>query len=200
MSIFKTHPGEVAKAIRDHRYDLTEDGGIYLPRSKVFIGGAGTCVDMRDGHTQSVSANVLLLEGLTHMLNSSMPPAGGYPQTAQWYYAPFKNDFTPDGSETAASLPATAGEFTAYTNATRLPLTITAAAALPTAGSTANTQLTFNAGGPYDIYGFSIVSAQAKSAVTGKGLACVRLASPRLGFLGGDNVAFGYQISAADAG
>lgn len=200
MSILNTHRGEVAKAIRNQRFELTDDGGIYLPRAKVFVGGALTFVDHRDGHAQSIDCNKLTLEGLTHLLNSLMPPTGGYAQTAQWYYAPFKNDFTPDGSETAASLPAAAGEFTAYTSATRLPVTIATAATTPVAGSTTNATLVFSTGGPYSIYGASIVSAQAKSATTGKSLACVRLDNPRLGFNGGDSISLGYQLTAADAG
>ncbi len=200
MSIFKSHPGEVAKAISTHRYDRTEDGRVYMPHAKVFLGGALILIDNRDNHFQSIEANTLCLEGLVAWGNTFFVPDGGYPAPSALYFMPFKNDFTPDGTETAASLPAAAGEFTAYTSNTRLKLPIATAATTPVFGTTSNATLVFSAGGPYDIYGSAIVTAQAKGATTGKAAACIRLASPRLGFNGGDSIALGYQCTAADAG
>lgn len=200
MSILNTHRGEVAQAIRNNRFELAEDGRVYLPRAKVFLGGALTVVDGRDGHAQSIDANMLTLEGLTDIGNTYFVPDGGYPQKAALYYMPYKNEYTPDGSEKGSTIAAAAGEFTAYTSTTRLKMTIAAAATTPVFGSTANSTLVFSAGGPYDIHGLAIVTAQAKGATTGKCVAVIPLASPRLGFLGGDNIGFGYQLTAADAG
>lgn len=200
MSILETHRGEVAQAVRNHRYDITEDGRLYLARSKVFIGGALTFTDLRDNHFQSIEANTFTLEGLTMWGNLMFVPDGGYPQPSALYYMPFKNDYHPDGTETGATVAAMAGEFTNYTSATRMKLTIATAATSPVFGSTANSILTFSAGGPYNIYGSAIVSAQAKGATTGKCPAIVRLDNPRLGFVGGDSIALGYQCTASDAG
>lgn len=200
--ILRRHPNEVSQAIRQHRYEMS-DKGIYLPGSRVFLGGALKCTDYRDNSEQfvSIDANTLLTQGLVHALNVIFPPTGGYAQITQWYIAPFSNDYTPDASLTAATFTATAGEFTAYTSSTRLALTIAAAATTATTGNTGDEAiLTLNSGGPYDIYGGCIISASAKSATTGKAMAAVRLENPRIDLSGGDRLGLEYVITASDAG
>lgn len=201
MSILQSHPGEVARALRNHHYELA-DGGILLPESKTFFGGALQVRDYRNGSTQrqAIDSNRMLLEGLTHILNTTLVPAGGYAQITNWYFAPYSNDYTPTNDLTAATFAATAGEFTNYTSATRLALTIATAATTPVAGSTSDSLLIFNAGGPFNIYGAGVFSASAKSATVGKGLAAIRLAAPMIGMPGGSKLGFSYQLSAADAG
>lgn len=201
-SILTTHRGEVARALRTHAYEKS-DGGILLRDSRVFLGGALKLHDHRDDSIamQSIDHNDLMTEGLVHALNCLLPPTGGYPQIPQWYIAPFSGDHTPDPSVTAATMPEAATEFTAYTNATRYPLTIAAAATTPSTGNSANVPLlVFSAGGPYDIYGAYLVSNANKGSTLGKALAGIRLATPKLGFVGGEKLGMEYVITAADAG
>lgn len=201
-NILQTHPGEVADAIRRHRYEMS-DSGILLNDAKVFLGGALKCTDYRDMSSQlmAIDANTLLTQGLVHNLNVCFPPTGGYAQITNWYIAPFEGDYTPDAGLTAADFPAVANEFEAYANATRHALTIAAAATTPSTGNTANQALlVFNAGGPYNIYGAAIVSNAAKGSVLGKAFACVRLDNPKLGMVGGEKLGLEYVITAADAG
>lgn len=201
--ILNTHRGEVAAALRKHRYEVS-DSGILLRDSRVFLGGALKTHDYRDGTNQyaGIDANTLLIEGLVHALNVLMPPQGGYAQITQWYIAPFSGNYEPDNTLTAATFPATATEFTKYTLGTRLPLTVAAAATTPSTGNTGNeAQMVLNSDdGPYNIYGAAIVSSSAKSAVSGKGLAAIRLGNPKLGMEGGEKLGFEYVLTAADAG
>lgn len=200
-NILQSHPGEVAKAIRNHRYDLA-DNGLFLPGSKVFLGGAMQVRNYEDDSVQSmrVDSNTLLLEGIIHALNNIFVPTGGYSQVLQWYFAPYKNDYTPTNDLTAATFAATAGEFTQYNGANRLPLVVATATTTPVTGSTADSVLIFNSGGPFSVYGSGIMSAQAKNAITGKGFACVRMDAPMLGMPGGSKLGFSYQLTGADAG
>lgn len=196
---FNRFGGEAARAIRQHRYEVN-DSGLLLPSMGVFLGGALKVHDYRDGSDQvmAIDANTLLTEGLTHILNVNFPPTAGYAQIAQWYVAPYSNDYTPDATLKAATFPTTAGEFTAYTNATRKPLTIAAAATSPSTGNTGNeAQIQMNAtGGPFNIYGAAILSQSAKSSIGGVAFAAVRLASPRLNIAINDKLGFEYVITA----
>lgn len=203
MIDIKNHHGEIARAIRNKRFERTDDGRILIASAGLFIGGALKVKDYRDGSDQlaAIDANMLLDEGINHILNVTLPPAGGYAQITQWYFAPFSGNYTPDPTHDASELPTASTEFTAYTSTTRLPLNIQNLATAKTTGNTGNeVQLIFNAGGPYHIYGCNIVSASAKGSTTGKALASVRLASPKLGLTGGEKIGLEYVLSAADAG
>lgn len=197
------HKAELALAIRNHKYEMSERGLHLTGGSRIFIGGALKFTDYRDSSSElaAIDANTLLKQGLSHILNVTMPPAGGYAQVSQWYFAPFSGNYTPNVDHTAALLPAASTEFTAYTSSTRLPVTIATATSTGTTGNTGNeVQIVFNTGGPYNIYGSHIVSASAKSSTSGVALASARLASPKLGFTGGEKVGMEYVLSATDAG
>lgn len=200
-NILQRHPGEVARALRQHRFEQA-DNGFYLPGAHVFLGGSLKVHDYRDDSEQfvDINANTLLTQGLVHALNMVFPPSGGYGSpVSQWYIAPFSGDYTPTADLTAATFPDVATEFTAYTSATRLALTIAAAATTPSTGNTGNeAQLVLNGAG--NIYGATIVSASAKSAITGVAMAAVRLASPKLAMASGEKLGMEYVITAADAG
>lgn len=202
QDLWRTHADEIARELRRHRYERSHEG-LLLTRMGVFVGGAMKVRDYRDGHQQSVAidANTLLNEGLNHLLNVGFPPTGGYAQITQWYLAPFKGNYAPDPTLTAAQFPVAADEFTAYTATTRPALVIPR---LATAQSTGNTgseaRITLAAGGPYNLYGCIIVSSSAKGATTGIGMAAVRFDHPRLNMAGGDQLGVEYVFTATDAG
>lgn len=199
-TMIQSHPGEIASAIRRHRFERTESG-IYLTDSRVFVGGALRVRDFKDfEELHAIDANTLLTQGLTHAANSLFVPTGGYAQITAWYVAPYSGDYTPDAGLTAATFKDTATEFIAYTATTRLALVFPAAATTPVASSN-EVQMTFNAsGGPFDVYGAALLSASAKSATTGKGFAAIRMDNPRLGMANSDKLGFQYVFTATDAG
>ena len=199
-NILQRHPGEVARALRQHRFEKA-DNGLYLPGAKVFFGGSLKVHDYRDDSEQfiDIDANILLTEGLVHALNMVFPPSGGYGSAvSQWYIAPFSGDYTPTADLTAATFPDTATEFEDYTSATRLALTIAAAGTTASTGNTGNEALlVLNGAG--NIYGAAIVSVATKGATTGKAMAAVRLDSPKLAMSSGEKLGMEYIITAADA-
>ncbi|MGO1073575.1 hypothetical protein [Lysobacter sp. CA199] len=202
QNLWRTHADEIARELRRHRYERS-DQGLLLTHMGVFVGGAMKVRDYRDGHYQSIAidANTLLNEGLNHLLNVAYPPTGGYPQITQWYLAPFKGNYTPDPTLTAAQFPAAADEFTAYTATTRPAWVIPRAASAQSTGNTGNEALfVLAAGGPYNLYGCLIVSSSAKGSTTGVGTAAVRFDHPRLNMAGGDKLGIEYVLTATDAG
>lgn len=201
MNVLHTHGAEIARNLRQHRYDRTENG-ILIPSMGVVIGGA---LRIRgDGgldETHAIDANLLVDEGLNHILNVTMPPSGGYAQITQWYIAPFAGNYTPTATLTAANFASTATEFTGYTATNRPALNVAAATSTKSTGNTGDEALfTMAAGGPYNIYGFAIVSASAKSSTSGRMLAAVRMDTPMLGLAAGYKAGAEYVLSAADAG
>lgn len=200
--LLRTHAEEIARELRSHRYERSDDG-LLLTRMGVFLGGAMKVRDYRSGHQQciAIDANTLLDEGLNHLLNVGFPPTGGYPQITQWYLAPFKGNYTPDPTLTAAQFPVVADEFTAYTATTRPAWVIPRLASAKSTGNTGNEALlVLAAGGPYNLYGCLIVSSSAKGSTTGTGMAAVRFDHPRLNMAGGDKLGIEYVLTATDAG
>ena len=189
---------EAARAIRNHNYDVT-DQGVYFPKARVSIGGV-----LRHTHTGAsgaedvaVDPNLLVNEGLNYLLNAAL---GGASPVAAFYIAPFSGNVTPAASWTGANFAANATEFTAYSNGTRLPWTTapSTAQSIGNSAAVAASTATFNAGGPYNVYGVGLLQASAKGATTGVLVAAVRFASPRLNMVAGDKLAFEYVLSATD--
>lgn len=200
-SIFQTHRGEIARALHTHAYERA-DTGILIPSMGVFIGGAiQSTVHAGDELVErQISPNLLTHEGLNHVLNAVLVPTGGYAPITQWYIAPFSGNYTPDPSVKAATFPQAATEFTAYTAGQRPALTVNAAATAQSTGNTgAEAQFVMNAGGPYNIRGYAVLSSANKSATTGKALAVIALEHPHLNLMGGYKVGAEYVLTAADA-
>ena len=192
--------GEAARAIRSHAFERTEDGGIYFPKAKVAVGGVLRHVytDRNGVEDVAVDPNLLVNEGLNYILNAAL---GGQSQVAAFYIAPFSGNVTPTAGWTGANFAASATEFTAYTNSTRLPWTTvpSTAKAIGNSAALAAATATFSAGGPYNLYGIGLTQASAKSANTGVLVAAVRFGTPRLNMAAGDKLGFEYVLSAADA-
>lgn len=195
------HRAELARRIRAHKYEVSENG-LHVPQMGVSIGGAMKVKDYRDGSVETIDidANLLTTEGLTHLVNVLLPPTGGYAQITAWYVAPFSGNYNPVNTVTAATFTAAATEFTHYSNATRMALTIPTAATTPSTGNTGNEALmTINAAGPFNIYGAGVISASAKSSTGGKLLAAVRLDNPKMAMVSGEKLGWEYVFTATDA-
>ena len=203
FSNFSKHAGEVFHRMTRRQYDITDDGSIYLGAMHATVGGAmGTSHRPVGGEfgPWQIAHNKLPTEGLIQLVGAGV---GVLPQITQFYIAPYSGNVTPASSWTGANFAANATEFTAYDAATRLPWTITAPTTTPTVdngAAIAAATLTFAAGGPYNLYGAAVLQSAAKSAVTGKILMCLRFPNPRLNMGAGDDLAFHYGLTLADAG
>lgn len=118
--------------------------------------------------------NLMPVEGINYILTASL--LGG-PQTAQWYLAPYEGAYTPQSTDTAATLPAAATESTAYAGATRPLLALGAASAGVVDNSASRAELTFSA--TKTIHGVFVTSNPAKGGTSGVVPSAVRFASPK---------------------
>lgn len=201
---------EAARAIRNFKYELTDDGRVYLSASRTLMGGVfrhalapAGIVDYNGNPIfgpWAIDPNRMVTEGLIHILNTSL---GGQSQISQYYLAPFSGNVTPAADWKGSTFTSQATEFTAYTAPSRLPWTTTPATAVASLGNSAallDSTIEFNPGGPYNLYGLGLVAAQNKSGTTGPLVAATRFANPRTNMSGGDKLALEYVVNAKDEG
>jgi len=117
---------------------------------------------------------VFPIEGRNHMLGVTLHGEAAFPT---WYIALFEGDYTPTDGLTAATFPGLATECTAYAESTRREFVESAPVGGASDNSASLAQFTMTAA--KRIYGFAILSASAKGALTGKVLCAQRLASPK---------------------
>lgn len=150
---------ELKDALKRGGCERTEEG-VYFPAARVLARGVFSYG--KRGEEPILSENLLVDEGLTHMLASAL---GGATQLPSWYIAIFGGNVTPLGSWDAATFAATATELTAYNETTRVPWTPTTAAANVISSFTA--KATFTANATITVRGAALLSASAKSTTTG---------------------------------
>lgn len=132
---------------------------------------------VKDGQVidSEVVDNLIPVEGINHILNVVMN--AGSPVTT-WYLGLYEGNYTPQTTDTAATLPAAATECTAYSNATRWAL-ITGSAAAGVVDNSANkTEFTFTA--DKTVYGGFISSVSGKGATSGVLVSVVKFASAKV--------------------
>ena len=169
--------------------------GLLVPvKPKLVIGGhfcgklfrEGKLIDAFEVH------NLIVNQGLDHILNTEFLSTA---QITAWYMAPFTNNYTPVGTDTATSIVSNAGETNAYSGSTRQPYTATEATQQVTnAASPAN--FTFTSA--LTIYGAFLASASAMMATTGVLFAAAQFATPKVVAVG-DQLLLTYAFGAASS-
>jgi hypothetical protein len=191
---------DARRALRNNRHELAEDGAIFIPGARAFIGGAFAHAYAPPGEGFGPKTfekpNRVVNEGLNRLLNL----LGGHASSGPLYVAPFGGNATPAANWTGATWAGLATEFTAYAESTRLPWTTVASTAqqLTNAAALAAATLTFNTGGPYTIRGAALVGASAKGATTDILVAAARFGADLTGMTGGGKLALEYGLSALD--
>lgn len=186
---------EVARHIRNSNYEPTQYG-IYVPKAHLNVGGHFLHdVIHADGSREGwrVDTNLVVNEGLNHLLDVVL---GGGTQVDPWYIGIFEGNYTPIAGDSASDIAANSTESTAYDEATRVEYQPAAAASQSITNSANTADFTINA--TKTMYGAFIVSASAKSAVTGTLLAASRFSASR-SVIATDVLSLIYQFDAADA-
>ena len=191
---------DAMRALRTNRHEIADDGAIYVPGARAFIGGAFAHRYAAPGEGFGPKVierpNRVVGEGLNLLLNL----LGGHASAGSLYLAAFTGNVTPASTWTGANWVSNATEFTAYTASTRLPWTTEAATAqqLTNAAELADATMTLSTGGPYTIRGAALASASAKSATTGLLIAAARFGADLSGLAAGGKLALEYSLSALD--
>lgn len=185
---------ELARALRNHHYEPADDGRLLLPRQRIYIGGS--FLSDVNGADRRVTPNLYVAEGRTDLLSVYFKQTSG---PTGYYIAPFAGNVDPDDTLTAANFAARQTEFTAYNEATRVTWTPGAISTPQVDNSGALATFTITSDGA-TVWGFALLTAQTKSATTGKLIACTKDATARDNLRAGDKLNVQYAIVATDAG
>lgn len=188
------HPALLAE-IRNRKFERTEAGGLYLPKSKTFVKGMFGNQVRHAGNLSPIewSDNIIVNQGLDHFLNVYYHADA---QVTAWFIAPFEGNYTPVAGDTASNITANSTENTTYNEATRVAYVEAAASSQSITNAASKATFTMNA--TKTIYGAFLISASAKSAATGFLSAASRFAASRA-VVNTDQLLVTYTITAADA-
>lgn len=197
MSInLKKNAREIGRHLRNRKWEQTP-GGILIDRGGMNALMNGAFIDTLNGEDPQLSPNLVVDQGLIHVLNTVF---AGTAQVTQWYIGLFSGNVTPQPNWTAANVVANATELTGYAPSTRPGFTVApvSAPSLGNAGSEAN--FAFDASGPYTARGAFLISVSNKGSTTGVLMAATRFAADRAGLNSPDELGVRYVLTAADAG
>ena len=153
---------EFARALRNFRYEKTEDGSIYFPVQDAKFGGIFTAI-LPDG-SQVPGKNTVTLPWLNNLLDTYFNAASA---PAAVYIAPFVNNTVPTSALTAGTFAGTQGEYTGYTEGARPQWVSDGAAASQLVGNSA-APATFTIGASATtIRGAGLISVPAKGSTSG---------------------------------
>lgn len=187
------HRGEFARALRNKQFELTERGLLFPKQGAIEIVPMGHMESWLNGGDHAVDSNVVPTAARTWAAQLIM---GSGTVVNPWYVSLFSGNVTPQPTLTAANYVASMTEFTGYSEATRVTYVegTAAAGAIDNDASRAEFTITDAA----TLYGGALLSAQAKSAVTGEILACASFAASRA-VQAGDTLQVKYTFSLTSA-
>lgn len=190
-ALLRQHGSEFARALRNHRYELTPDGGIYFNESKSLFKGAFR-TRLNDGPEQ-IDSNIMLFTGLDDILKVYFKNSS---QRTAFYVAPFSGNVDPAQTLTAATFPATQTEFINYTQSARPTWASDAEASQAVANAAVPALFTCDTGGG-TVWGAALSTVATKSSTSGLMVCCAKFAAART-LLAGDKLSIEYAIAAAD--
>mgnify|MGYP001812387638 CR=1 FL=1 len=159
------------------------------------IGGVFNVEHIRDGKVIDswTSKNIVVNEGLDYIVDTAVVNGT---QVATWYCGLFKGNYTPDGTETGATIATDSTEATEYDELVRQTYVPAAVTSQSTTNSANKATFTISTGG-VTVYGAFLAQDSAKSGTTGKALCISRFPGSRV-LLAADELLVTYTITASD--
>ncbi|MEB8380685.1 hypothetical protein NYW84_06365 [Acinetobacter junii] len=183
---------EIGKAIAKEHYDITENG-IVFPSLDVLA--KGEYFDRVNGGEWSRTPNLVVTEGLAHILNTAL---GTKAKTPNYYLALFSGAAAPAANWTAANFTSVASEIVSmtegYTNATRPVWTPTEATGNSIDNMTSAASVTIATASTLNVTGAAMLSNPTKGGTTGVLVSATKYATART-FQSGDIYEVGYRLS-----
>lgn len=183
---------ELASALRNEAFDLTDEG-LYFPKQGVLA--SGEYFDRINGGAWGHSKNLIVTEGLAHILNVAL---GATAKPAGYYLALFSGAAAPAANWTAASFAATAGEIVSltegYTAATRPVWTPAATSTGSIDNLAAVASLTIATAGTLNVTGAAMLTNSTRGGTTGALISATKYAAART-FQNGDTYDVGYRLN-----
>lgn len=189
---------ELNRAVANHRFEQTEDGGIFVPRAGLRLQGF---FDLAvNDESPEVFPNMIVGQYLQSALEQLF---GSTSKIGTYYLAPYAGNVSPATGWTAANFTSNSTEFTNYDETERqewVTGAVTEAAGVYSIGNAASkAQFTIGAGGQTTIWGAGLLSTAAKSSTAGVLVAASKAASARDSLVDGDVITLGYTLTLTDA-
>ena len=183
---------ELAADLRAERFDQTPEG-VYFPRQSILA--IGEYFDRVNGGEWSRSPNLVVNEGLAHILNVAL---GATAKPAGYFLALFNGAASPQANWTAAGFAAVAGEIVSmtegYTSPTRPAWTPSAATVNSIDNMAAVASVTIAATSQINVTGAAMLTSGVRGGTTGVLVSASRYAAERT-FQNGDTYDIGYRVS-----
>ena len=171
------HSREFAAALRNHQYEVS-DAGIHFPKQKVMASGLYT--HSVNGMDEREDSNIVVTEGLTHMLDVVLHGVTALPT---WYFGLFSANVTPVNTWTAANFTANATEITSNTAGYSETVRQTFVEAAAAAGSINNTAskaaFTIATATSITVWGAGLLSSNVKGGTTGTLMSAAKFSDAR---------------------
>jgi hypothetical protein len=184
------HHRELAGALRDDRFDVSE-GGVVLMGA---VRAQGVFDEYVNGVLVASHTNRVVDQGFVDILNTYFHTTN---KKAGFYVALFAGAVTPAANWTAASFPATASEITSgsegYTQSTRPVFTVAAAATPQIDNYASKAAFTIATASTLNVNGAAILSEPTKGSTSGVLVAAARYANTRQ-LQNGDSYEVGYRF------
>lgn len=179
----------IADALAAGQYETTPEG-VYFPTENTLAQGVFSVA--KRGEPIEYSQNLVVNEGLNYILKAAVGETAGI---ANWYIALFTGDVSVVATWTAATFTATSTEWTSYDEAARQVWTKSLVASAGSDSYSNKASFTSSAD-TQTVRGAALLSASAKSAVSGILLASSRFSSDKFLDTGEIlDVGYGLQLS-----
>ena len=180
----------ILESLKAGNYEKTPEG-VYFPTESALAQGVFSVA--KRGEPEEFSQNLVVNQGLDYILSAAVGATAGI---SNWYIALFTGDVTVVATWTAATFTATATEWTAYDEAARPAWSPGAVASAGIDSFSSKASFTSSSDAQV-VRGAAMLSASAKSAVSGTLLASSRLSSDKTLDTGEIlDVGYGLQLSA----
>ena len=171
------HAREFLGALRQYKYEKSDDGGVFFPRQKTIVSGIFS--HRVRGGEWSHDPNLDTTEGLNFILDNFVSSHAAIPL----YLAPYAGAISPTLLWTASNFASTASEIVSgaegYSEGTR-QLWVSAAATAQTKDNYASVAVfTIVTATALAVNGAGLLTASAKGATTGALISAVRFAAAR---------------------
>ncbi|MHA3112884.1 phage tail fiber protein [Acinetobacter sp. ANC 4193] len=181
---------ELQRSLDREQYDITKDG-LYFPRQGVIA--KGKYYDRINDGEWSCTDNLVVTEGLTHMLNVAL---GSTAKPAGYYLALFSGTTAPAANWTAATFPSVAQEVISltegYADETR-PVWTPGKAANGSISNSAAASLVITTATALNVTGLALLTNNTRGGTSGVLVSATKFASAR-SFQNGDVYQIGYEL------
>lgn len=172
------HSREFATALRNHQYEMTDEGGVLFPKQSAIVSGVYT--HNINGSDERVDSNIVVTEGMNHMLDVVLR---GTTAVATWYFGLFSANVTPVNTWTAANFTANATEITSntegYSETTRQAFVAAAASAGSINNTASKAAFTIATATSITVWGAGLLSSNIKGGTTGTLLSSAKFSAAR---------------------